>query len=153
MFADTLIGNGATSAELERLEPAMFTKALFGYLTVTIQHENEYVSNVAIMQVMESIGYHFFTATLGAMRNHEMLADAMVEHSEADEHHSELGMDLIAELDSRTMRDCRRVIEDVFRLMGYVLNEWLGMRLWSSPPPPIRRRRSTRPPPRAAGLS
>ena len=37
---------------------------------------------------MESIGYHFFTATARVMRNHDMLADAMVEHSEADEHHS-----------------------------------------------------------------
>lgn len=151
MFADTLRSNGASSAEIDRLEPAMFTKAMFGYLTVTIQHENEFVSNVAIMQVMESIGYHFFTATLGVMRSHEMLADAMIQHSEDDEHHSELGLDLIAELDSRTMRDCKRVIEDIYRLMSYVLNEWLGMRLFASTPPP-RRRRSTRPP-RPAGLS
>lgn len=151
MFADTLRSNGASSAEIDRLEPAMFTKAMFGYLTVTIQHENEFVSNVAIMQVMESIGYHFFTATLGVMRSHDMLADAMLQHSEDDEHHSELGLDLIAELDSRTMRDCKRVIEDVYRLMSYVLNEWLGMRLFATTPPP-RRRRSTRPP-RAAGLS
>lgn len=152
MFADTLISNGLTPAEIDRLEPAMFTKALFGYLTVTIQYENEFVSNVAIMQVMESIGYHFFSATLGIMRHHDMLADAMVEHSEADEHHSELGLDLIAELDSRTMRESRRVIEDVYRLMSYVLNEWLGARLLAQSIPP-RRRRTTRPPARARGIS
>lgn len=152
MFADTLRANGATSAEIDRLEPAMFTKAMFGYLTVTIQHENEFVSNVAIMQVMETIGYHFFSATLDVMRKHEMLADAMVEHSEADEHHSELGVELIAELDSRTMRDCKRVIEDIYRLMSFVLNEWLGMRLFAQPVPP-RRRRSSRPPARSPGLS
>jgi hypothetical protein len=49
------------------------------------------------------------------------------------------------------MRDCKRVIEDIYRLMSYVLNEWLGMRLFASMPPP-RRRRSTRPP-RASSLS
>lgn len=152
MFADTLRANGSSSAEIDRLEPAMFTKAMFGYLTVTIQHENEFVSNVAIMQVMESIGYHFFSATLGVMRQHEMLADAMVQHSEDDEHHSELGLDLLAELDARTMRDCKRVIEDIYRLMGFVLNEWLGTRPYAQPQPP-RRRRTSRPPARATGLS
>jgi hypothetical protein len=151
MFADTLRANGSSSAEIDRLEPAMFTKAMFGYLTVTIQHENEFVSNVAIMQVMESIGYHFFSATLGVMRQHAMLADAMVQHSEDDEHHSELGLDLLAELDARTMRDSKRVIEDIYRLMGFVLNEWLGTRPFAQPQP--RRRRSSRPPTRAAGLS
>jgi ferritin-like protein len=153
MFADTLRANGISSNEIDKLEPAMFTKAMFGYLTVTIQHENEFVSNVAIMQVMESIGYHFFSGTLGAMRTHDMLADAMVQHSEDDEHHSELGLDLIAELDARTMRDCKRVIEDIYRLMGFVLNEWLGVRPFAQPQPP-RRRRSSRPPPRVVrGLS
>lgn len=152
MFADTLTANGASYDEIDRLEPALFTKALFGYLTVTIQHENEYVSNVAIMQVMETIGYHFFSATLGVMRHHDMLADAMVEHSEADEHHSELGLDLIAELPPHTLRDCQRIINDVYRLMGYVLDEWLATRRRSQSIAP-RRRRSTRPPLRAAGLS
>jgi hypothetical protein len=154
MFADTLRANGVSAAEIDKLEPAMFTKALFGYLTVTIQHENEFVTNVAIMQVMESIGYHFFSATLGVMRTHGMLADAMVQHSEDDEHHSELGLDLIAELDARTMRDCKRVIEDIYRLMSFVLSEWLGVQPYAHPlPPPPRRRRSSRPPARIVGLS
>lgn len=142
MFADCLRANGVPDAEVRKLEPAMFTKALFGYLTVTLLHENEYVGNVAIMQVMESIGFHFFTATLEMMRTHGLLADAMVQHSVDDEHHSELGMDLIGELDTRTLRDCRRVIEDLYRLMGFVLTEWLG------PQPAPRRKRSTRPPSR-----
>lgn len=154
MFADTLRANGVSNAEIDKLEPAMFTKAMFGYLTVTIQHESEHVSNIAIMQVMESIGYHFFSATLAVMRGHGMLADAMVQHSEADEHHSELGLELIAEFDARTMRDSKRVIEDIYRLMGFVLNEWLGARPVAQPQAsPPRRRRSSRPPARGAGLS
>ena len=50
------------------------------------------------------------------------------------------------------MRDSKRVIEDIYRLMGFVLNEWLGSRPFAQPQPP-RRRRSSRPPVRAAGLS
>jgi thiaminase len=126
MFRDCLVSNGVSSEEVANLAPAAFTKALFGYLTVTVQHESEYVSNVAIMQVMEGIGYNFFASTLKVMQSHGMLADAMIQHTDADEGHSLLGLDLVAEFDSATFSDCVRVIDDLYLLMGHVLDEWLG---------------------------
>jgi hypothetical protein len=124
----------------------MFTKAMFGYLTVTILHENEYVSNVAIMQVMESIGYHFFAATLKVMQAQNMLADPMVQHTEDDEEHADWGLELARDFDSETMADCRRVVDDLYRLMSFVLDEWLGAHVEKHNVPPERKRRSTRPP-------
>ena len=80
LFAECLKVNGVAQKDLAGLRPKTFTKAVFGYLLATIQHENEYVANVAIMQVMESIGVHFFSATLDAMRQHGMAADAIAQH-------------------------------------------------------------------------
>lgn len=151
LFRDCLLANGVSSDEIDRLSPAMFTKAMFGYLTVTILHENEYVSNVAIMQVMEGIGYHFFSATLKVMQDQNMLADAMAQHTEDDEEHSTLGLDLAAQFGAATLLDCKRVIEDLYRLMAFVLHEWLGTHRRATSAPPERRRRSTRPPRRAVG--
>ncbi len=137
MFRDCLLANGRSAAEVALLAPRMFTKALFGYLTVTVQHENEYVANVAIMQVMESIGFHFFSATLAAMRSHGMLADALAQYGD-DEGHAHLGIELAADFDAATMIDCERVVDDLYTLMDFVLREWLGpadARRTCTPPP------------------
>jgi thiaminase len=150
LFHDCLTRNGVSSGEIANITPKMFTKALFGYLSTTLQHENEYVANVAIMQVMESIGYHFFCETLSVMKTHELAADALVRHTEDDEHHPELGLELVADFDDATLADSLRVINDLYRLMAFVLDEWLGLQPASrsipSPeaPGPARKRRSLR---------
>jgi thiaminase len=146
LFSRCLEANGISSAELSTLMPKMFTKAMFGYLTATVQHENEYVSNVAIMQVMESIGYHFFTATLDVMKAHGLMAHAMQEHSEDDAEHANLGVELAAQFDAATMSNCHRIVADLYRLMGFVLDEWLGVHNESPSAAPERKRRSSRPP-------
>jgi len=127
LFRDCLVNNGFSAEAIVEIEPQMFTKAMFGYLVATIQHENEYVTNVAIMQVMESIGYLFFSRTLGAMDAHKLSANALVQHTEADEHHPEMGWDFVPSFDDDTMADCRRVVADLYRLMGFTLDEWLGL--------------------------
>lgn len=127
LFRQCLLANGVSAQEIDGVAPKMFTKALFGYLLATIAHENEYVSNVAIMQVMETIGYHFFRTTLHVMKMHEMLDKAFIAHAEDDEEHRHLGLDLAATFDERTMADSLRIISDVYRLMSFVLTEWLDM--------------------------
>ena len=125
LFEQCLVQNGFPAEQVPHIAPKMFTKALFGYLLATVQHENEYVTNIAIMQVMESIGYHFFRATLSVLRDHGMMSAAFAEHSEADEDHRSLGLDLVSSFDAHTLADSRRIIQDVYRLMGFVLDEWL----------------------------
>jgi len=147
LFQECLNVNGVSDQELADLKPKTFTKAVFGYLLATIQHENEYVSNVALMQVMESIGCHFFSATVTAMRAHGMVADAMAQHQEDDAAHAELGLELLAYLDEPTLRDCDRIIEDLYRLMGLMFDDWMNIAEVGSSRPPRRRRRSR--PPRA----
>jgi pyrroloquinoline quinone (PQQ) biosynthesis protein C len=127
LFRACLEANGVGETEIRQLEPNTFTKAMFGYLTVTIQYESEYVSNVVIMQVMESIGYHFFSATLKLMQSHALVADAMVQHSEDDLEHANLGLELISSFDEATLRDCCRTIEGIYQLMPLVFDEWLGL--------------------------
>jgi thiaminase len=127
LFRECLVNNGILTDDVSEIEPKMFTKALFGYLVATIQHENEYVTNVAIMQVMESIGFLFFSRTLQAMDAHKLSANALVQHTEADEHHPEMGWDFVPSFDKNTMAACHRVVEDVYRLMGFTLDEWLGL--------------------------
>lgn len=63
-----LESNGLRAEQIDTLTPKAFTKALFGYLLATVDYENELVTNVAIMQVMELLGFHSFGATLSAMR-------------------------------------------------------------------------------------
>lgn len=128
LFRQCLETNGIAASEVIKLSPATFSKAMFGYLTVTIQHENEYVTNVAIMQVMESIGYHFFAATVDLLTSHDIVAQAIAEHAEADKDHANLGIDMIGRLDEESMSDCYRIVSDVYRLMWHVLTEWLGTR-------------------------
>jgi hypothetical protein len=144
LFKQCLATNGLSSDDVARISPKMFTKALFGYLTATLQHENEYVANVAIIQVMESIGYYFFNETLAVMQAHGMAADALYKHTEDDERHPELGFELVRTFDDRTMRNCERIIDDVYRLMAFVLDEWLGLEPGSASI--TKKRRSSRPP-------
>jgi hypothetical protein len=127
LFGECLVSNGVSPEAVSAIEPQMFTKAMFGYLVTTIQHENEYVANVAIMQVMESIGHLFFSHTLRAMIAHQLSAKALAHHTEADEHHLELGWNFVPSFDENTMADSRRVVDDVYRLMGFMLDEWLGL--------------------------
>jgi hypothetical protein len=126
LFLQCLLANGLSAVEAANVTPRMFTKSLFGYLLATVLHENEYVTNVAIMQVMESIGLHFFRATLPVLEARSMLADALRKHTEDDEEHAQFGIELAAGFDDQTAADCRRVIDDLYRLMGHVLDEWLG---------------------------
>lgn len=144
LFRECLVSNGVASEEVGRVNPKMFTKAMFGYLVATIQHENEYVANVAIMQVMESIGFLFFSETLQVMEAHSLSAQALAHHTEADERHPEMGWEFVPAFDDRTMADCIRVVEDLYRLMGFMLDEWLGLAP-ASRAPARRARTSTRP--------
>ena len=127
MFRECLMKNGVTATELTRISPKMFTKAMFGYLMATVLYENEFVSNIAIMQVMEKIALHFFQETLLVMESHDLTTTAFRQHSEDDELHSTLGLDLAASFDIQTMASSRRIIEDLYRLMGFVLDEWLSI--------------------------
>jgi pyrroloquinoline quinone (PQQ) biosynthesis protein C len=133
LFHRCLTSNGVSAAEVAGLTPKMFTKALFGYLMATVLHEHEYVANVAIMQVMETIGLHFFKATMPVLKTHRMMATAMRLHTEADEHHSKIGLDLAVDFEPPIMDDCCRVIRDLYRLMGYALDEWLTPAEGASP--------------------
>jgi hypothetical protein len=126
LFHDCLQRNGMSLADIAEVTPKMFTKALFGYLLATLEYENEYVTNVAILQVMENIACHFFRATLPVMEGHELTSTAFRQHSEDDEEHATLGLDLAASFDLETMGDCQRIVEDLHRLMGFVLDEWLS---------------------------
>jgi hypothetical protein len=125
LFRHCLASNGVPPSEIAHLAPKTFTKALFGYLLATVLYENEYVTNVAMMQVMETIGLHFFKATLPEMKRHRMVDAAFRQHTLDDEQHSKIGLDLAAEFDPRTMNDCLRVIRDLYGLMEHVLEEWL----------------------------
>jgi hypothetical protein len=126
LFRRCLMSNGLSAADVDALAPKLFTKAMFGYLVATIDHENEYSSNVAIMQVMETIGFHFFQSTLVLMRHHGMSDMAFVAHAADDEHHSRLGLELYGGLDGSAIEEALRVTDDCFRLMSHVLDEWLG---------------------------
>jgi pyrroloquinoline quinone (PQQ) biosynthesis protein C len=128
LFRECLEINGVAAEDVLELVPATFTKAMFGYLTVTIQYESEFVANVAIMQVMESIGCHFFAATLELLQSHGIVARAIAEHAAADIAHANMGLELIDRLDDGMMSDCRRIVSDVYRLMSFVLAEWLDVR-------------------------
>ena len=126
MFRDCLLASGVCPDELKGLAPKTLTKALYGYLLATVLHENDYVINVAVTQVMETIGEHFFRATSAAMKVHRLATRAVDEHAEEDGGHASLGMELAALFDDQTMQDSRRVIADLYRLMPIVFDEWLG---------------------------
>ena len=127
LFQICLLENGVSPEDTNAAMPRMFTKALFGYLVATVMHENEYVTNVAMMQVMEGIGLAFFQATLELMKRHQLMSAVMQQHTEDDQEHWSIGLELADEFDPETMADCHRVIDDLYRLMGHVLDEWLAL--------------------------
>jgi thiaminase len=127
LFQVCLLENGVSAEEIDLLAPSLFTKALFGYLVATVMHENEYVANVAIMQVMEGIGLTFFQATLELMDRHQLSSGVMQQHTEDDLEHWKIGLELADEFDAQTMENCHRVVDDLYRLMGHVLDEWLAL--------------------------
>ena len=127
LFHDCLRSNGLATDDLARASPDTFLRALFGYLLATIQHENEYVGNVAIMQVMETIGFHVFGATLALMQEYELVSTALKQHTEDDEAHSRLGLEFIPSFDEQTMSTSRRVIGDVYRIMYLVLDDFVAL--------------------------
>jgi hypothetical protein len=128
LFFKCLAENGMPVDEIHQIKPKMFTRAMYGYLEAIITHENEFVANVAIMQAMESLGFQFFSATLPVLEHHKMMADAMVAHSEDDAEHSKLGLEFAEGFDDATLSTSVATIREVYRLMGFVLDEWLGRR-------------------------
>jgi hypothetical protein len=126
MFRECLAENGVDAGEIAGIAPKLFTKALFGYLEATLRHENEYVANVALIQVMESIGFHFFGETLPVMERHGLSARALEKHVEDDADHPWLGLELIGGFDEATWEDSLRIVRDLYRLMAFTLDEWLA---------------------------
>ena len=126
-FRTCLEKNGVTEEELTNLTPKMFTKAMFGYLMATVEHESEYIANIALMQVMESISPHFFTATYQAMSSHSMTALGIIDEH-AHEEHANLGFELIEDFDDAMLTDARRTIDDLYRLFGFMLEDWMDER-------------------------
>jgi hypothetical protein len=128
LFFKCLAENGMPVEEIKQIKPKMFTRAMYGYLAAIITHENEFVANIAIMQAMESLGWQFFSATLPVLEHHKMMSEAMKAHSEDDEEHSKLGLEFAEGFDDATLSTSVATIRDVYRLMGFVLDEWLGRR-------------------------
>jgi hypothetical protein len=126
LFRRSLLRNGRTPEQIRQLAPTAHTKALFGYLLATLEYEDELVTNVAIMQVMELIGLHFFEVSLSVMERHGVEASALAAHAEDDRSHSRQGFDLCSMMDGPVLADAIRVIDDLFRLMASVLEDWIG---------------------------
>jgi len=126
LFRRALLENGLSPEDIRQLAPTAHTKALFGYLLATVEYEHELVTNVAIMQVMELIGLHFFELSLGAMERHGLDTSAVEAHAEDDRAHCCQGLELCNAMDERLLADAARIIDDLFRLMAFVLDEWSG---------------------------
>lgn len=126
LFYHCLQSNGFTAEQIQTINPMTFTRAVFGYLLTTIEYENEYIANIALIQVMETIAMHFFGATLTAIRRLGLAEGPFLIHNEADDGHAELGLAVCASLTPVAMQAGARVIDDLFVLMGCVLNEWLA---------------------------
>jgi hypothetical protein len=125
IFRGYLLSHGHTAAQVDALAPKTYTRALFGYLLATLEYENEFVANIAIVQVMELIALNFFTATRIAI-NKVGLGDGPFElHSVADDGHAELGLDLCGSFNAQTLRASETAIDDLFVLMPHVFEEWL----------------------------
>lgn len=127
LFRRSLLRNGRTTEQIKQLAPSAHTKALFGYLLATLEYEHELVTNVAIMQVMELIGLHFFECSFSAMEQLGVEASALAAHAEDDRSHSRQGFDLCSAMDRQTLADAMRVIDDLFRLMAFVLEDWITL--------------------------
>jgi hypothetical protein len=125
IFRGYLQSHGLTAAQVDALAPKTYTRALFGYLLATLEYENEFVANIAIVQVMELIALNFFTATRAAI-NKVGLGDGPFElHSVADDGHAELGLELCGGFDEHTLQASETAIDDLFVLMPHVFEEWL----------------------------
>ncbi|HXU00235.1 MAG TPA: iron-containing redox enzyme family protein [Polyangia bacterium] len=127
LFYECLRKSGLSKDELARASPNTFLRALYGYLLATIQHENEYVGNIAMMQVMETIGLHVFGATLPAVQQYDLASTFLKQHADDDEAHSQMGLDLIPSFDEPTMSTSRRVISDVYRIVHFVLDDFVTL--------------------------
>ncbi len=127
LFHECLRQNGVPASEVTGTVPGVFMKSMFGYLLATIQYESEYVANVALMQVMESIALLVFGATLPLLQAHELVATALQQHTDDDEAHARMGLELVAACDEQTMKGCRRAIADLYHLMGLVLDEFIAL--------------------------
>ncbi len=126
LFRDCLMQNGVDAVEISAIQPTRYTKAIFGYLLATIEYENEYVTNIAVIQVLEIIGFHFFSATLKVMQKCGFSANAFQAHSEDDAGHLLLGLENCADMDEPTQKDCKRVILDLFGLFDDMFTEWMN---------------------------
>lgn len=127
LFYDCLRENGLSKDELAQAAPNTFLRALYGYLLATIQHENEYVGNVAITHVMETIGLDVFGATFALMDHYGLVSTFLRQHAEEDAGHSQMGIELIPSFDDSTMSTSRRVIGDVYRIMHLVLDDFVAL--------------------------
>jgi hypothetical protein len=128
LFRQCLIDNGVAAGAIARIRPTLFTRALYGYLLATITHENEYVTNAAMTQAMENLAVLCFTATLPLAEHHKIIGKVLAHHSEHDDEHALLGIDLAHEVDEETFKRSLAAIRELHRLMGFVLDEWLGPR-------------------------
>jgi hypothetical protein len=126
LLTHCILNNGVQPEELQHIAPKAFTKAVFGYLMVTVEYENEFVTNIAIMQVMETIGMYFYEATLQAMQAHGFECSAFKKHADDGVENSTMGMELYAYLDEQSMSDGKRIIDDLFHMMRFMLDEWMN---------------------------
>lgn len=129
LFRECLLRNGVNAEEISLITPSRYGKAIFGYLLATIEYENEYVTNVALIQVMELVALHFFNTTLEVMIKNDLYADAFKIHGEDDSSHALLGLEHYNQMDARSLRDCQRIISDLFGLFDDMLTEWLEVRV------------------------
>jgi pyrroloquinoline quinone (PQQ) biosynthesis protein C len=127
LFYDSLRANGLSKDELTQATPNTFLRALYGYLLATIQHENEYVANVAITYVMETIGLDVFGATFPLLEQNGMISTFLKQHAEEDAAHSQMGIELVSSFTDQTMSASKRVISDIFRIMHLVLDDFVAL--------------------------
>ena len=126
LFGACLLDAGCTLADLRALEPQLMTKALYGYLLVAVEDENEYISNIAVFQVMEAIGQCFFAATMQAIQAHGLPQEVFAAHSDGDDGHALLGIEQCEGFDEEHMQRSALIIHDLFQLMPLVFDAWMG---------------------------
>jgi hypothetical protein len=124
MIRQCLIDNGVTPEELQHIQPSTFTRAASGYLIATLEYENELVSNLAIMQVMESIRIYIIEATLYIMQVRHLNL-SVLELVKGDDKRVNTGINFYSFLDDRSLADSKRIIEDLFHIMKFTFDDWL----------------------------
>jgi hypothetical protein len=125
MFHDVLRSVGWSSERIEAIKPSGMTKAVFGYMLATIDYDDALVTNVAIMQVLETIGQHFFSHSLEIMKELGLPLKSMQAHTEADDEHSLIGYDLYDQMDAKTLDHALHVVRELFSLMARMITSWL----------------------------